>query len=196
MTSHYPGETALRLADIVVVAKTDSAHADDARKAIENARRVRPEVPIVRAASPVRLDDEDAVRGRRVLVVEDGPTITHGGMSYGAGFVAATRAGAARIVDPRPRAVGELAKILGAYPHIGPVLPAVGYSKQQLDDLERTIERTDAEVVVAATPVNLGALIRVSRPLVRARYEFAEVDSPGLAGELDRFLDRIGLRSS
>ncbi|HZP91484.1 MAG TPA: hypothetical protein VFB20_01195, partial [Burkholderiales bacterium] len=89
-----------------------------------------------------------------------------------------------------------LAKILGAYPHIGPVLPAVGYSKQQLDDLERTIERTDAEVVVAATPVNLGALIRVSRPLVRARYEFAEVDSPGLAGELDRFLDRIGLRSS
>jgi predicted GTPase len=192
-TTHHPGEAVLRMADVVVVAKTDAAAAADVRRVIETARRINPKAAIVRAASPVRLENEAAIRGRRVLVVEDGPTTTHGGMSYGAGYVAATRAHAAEIVNPRPYAAPEIAAIYARYPHIGPVLPAIGYNAGQLAALEQTVNATLADVVVAATPIDLAALISANKPVVRARYEFAEIDEDGLTAQVEAYLARSGL---
>ncbi len=192
-TSYHPGETVLRMADVVLAAKADAAADADVRRVLENARAVNPGARLVRGASPVRLEDAKRVRDRRVLVVEDGPTLTHGGMAYGAGYVAATRAGAAEIVDPRRSAAPELASLFAAHPHLGPVLPAVGYSSAQREALRRTIEASDAEVVVAATPVDLAALLALEKPVVRARYEFAELEEPGLGAVVDAFLTRAGL---
>ncbi len=190
-TTHHPGEAVLRMADVVVVAKTDAAPPEAVRQVADAARRLNPRAPVVRAASPIRLDDMQDVRGRRALVVEDGPTTTHGGMPHGAGYVAATAAGASAIVDPRPFASPEIAAVYDRYPHIGAVLPAMGYSPAQLAALARTIDAADADVVVAATPIDLAALIAVNKPIVRARYEFADVDSPGLADHVMAFLARI-----
>jgi predicted GTPase len=192
-TTHHPGEAVLRMADLVVVAKVDSASDADVERVRENVRRVNPRAPLFRATSPIRLDDPGAVRGRRVLVVEDGPTVTHGGMPYGAGFVAASRAGAAAIVDPRRFAAPEVAAVYARYPHIGPVLPAVGYGPRQLEALRRTIEDADADLVVAATPIDLGALLGIEKPVVRARYEFAEAGEPKLSEAVAYFLDRGGI---
>jgi predicted GTPase len=186
---YHPGETVLRMADVVVVNKIDSAASADVQRVIEEVRAVNPRAPIVRAASPVRLDDAAAVRGRRVLVVEDGPTITHGGMPYGAGYVAASAAGAGAIVDPRPAAPAALRDVFRRYPHIGNVLPAVGYGAEQLAALRATIEASDAEVIVAATPIDLAALIHPSKPVVRARYEYADAGEPTLGELVDRFLN-------
>jgi len=191
--THHPGETVLRMADVVVVAKADAASEGQVRAAIDAVRALLPDVPIVRGASPVRLDDPAAVRGRRVVVVDDGPTLTHGGMAHGAGFVAASRAGAAAIVDPRPFAAPEIAAAYAAYPHLGPVLPALGYSPAQLDALRRTLDAADADVVVSGTPADLAALVRLRKPVVRARYEFADLDEPGLGAHVDAFLARAGL---
>src|SRR5690606_15550800 len=143
------------------------------------------------AASPVRLDDPQAVRGRRVLVVEDGPTITHGGMATGAGYVAAVAAGAAEIVDPRRFADGSLAAVYEAYPHIGPVLPAMGYGAVQRAELARSIAASGAEVVVAGTPVDLAAMLGIAVPVVRARYAFEQRGGARLDEIVGRFLDRI-----
>jgi predicted GTPase len=188
-TSHHPGEAVLRMADVIVVAKCDVAPAADVQRVSAAARAVNPVAPIIRAASPVRLDDAMAVQGRRVLVVEDGPTVTHGGMPWGAGHVAALRAGAT-IVDPRPFAAPLLRETYERYPHIGAVLPALGYSREQLEALRQTIDATPADVVVAATPIDLAALIRLNKPVLRARYEFAETATPGLAGIVADFLAR------
>jgi predicted GTPase len=189
-TSHHPGEAVLRMADVVVVAKTDAAAAADVQRVVETCRRINPRAPVLRAASPIRLDDAAAVRGRRVLVVEDGPTTTHGGMPYGAGYVAATRAGAETIVDPRPYAAPEIQRAYRRYPQLGPVLPALGYSAAQLDALRMTIDAVPAEVVVSGTPIDLAALIRPNKPVIRARYEYAEVGEPGLASQIEKFLAR------
>jgi predicted GTPase len=186
--THHPGETCLRMADVIVINKVDSASSANVQQASEAARAVNPSAPILRAASPVRLDDAAAVRGRRVLVVEDGPTLTHGGMAYGAGYVAAVGAGAASFVDPRGSAPPEIAAVFAEHPHIGPVLPAMGYSDAQRDALRETILRSDADVVVAGTPIDLVALLELDRPVVRARYGFEEVDRPGLGQTLDDFL--------
>jgi predicted GTPase len=191
-TTHHPGEAVLRMADIVVVAKATSAADADLQRVTESVRSINPRAAIVRAASPVCLDDADAVRGRRVLVVEDGPTITHGGMAYGAGYVAATQAEAAEIVDPRGAAVGEIAEVYRRYPHIGAVLPAVGYHPSQLQALRETINGTEADLVVAATTCDLQALIDIDKPVVRACYELAEVGEPGLGGLVEAFLDEAG----
>ena len=145
------------------------------------------------AASPIRLEPPDAVRGKRALVVEDGPSTTHGGMAYGAGYVAAVVGGAASIVHPQPFAVAEIARLYEDYPHLGPVLPAMGYSAAQLDALARSIDATPADVVVSGTPIDLAALVRLAKPVVRARYEFAEAQTPGLGAEIDRYLARAGL---
>jgi predicted GTPase len=192
-TTHHPGEVVLRMADIVVVAKVDAAADADVQRVIETARQVNPKAIIVRGKSPIQLDDLKAVRDRRVLVVEDGPTTTHGGMPYGAGYLAATRAQAAEIVDPRAFAVPEIAAVYQRYPHIGSVLPAMGYFPTQLEALQQTINNADADVVVAATPIDLAALIEVNKPIVRARYEFAEADEPGLAYQVEQFLIRKGI---
>jgi predicted GTPase len=177
------------MADVVVVNKVNAAPAGGVARAVAAVRAVNAAAPVVRGALPVRLDDPDHVRGRRVLVVEDGPTLTHGSMSHGAGHVAATAAGAATIVDPRAAAAPALREVYAAHPHIGPVLPAVGYSAAQVEALRRTIEQAEADVVVAATPVDLARLLRCNKPVVRARYEFEDVDSPGLGGLVDRWLE-------
>jgi len=186
---YHPGEAVLRTADVVIVNKVDVAEAQQTARAIEVVREVNPRATIVRAASPVRLDDEDAVRGRRVLVVEDGPTLTHGSMPHGAGFMAARAAGAT-VVDPRRAATPPIREVFARYPHIGPVLPAVGYSAEQLEALRATIEAADADLVVAATPVDLARLIDVGKPVVRARYEFAEAGEPRLGDLVDAWLER------
>ena len=190
---YYPGEAVLRTADVIVVNKVDAASRGDVERAIAVARSVNTRAPLVEAASPVRLDEPTAVRGRRVIVVEDGPTITHGQMPHGAGFVAATAAGAI-VVDPRPTAAPALQKVFAQYPHIGAVLPAVGYSEEQLEALRVTIARAEADAVIAATPVDLARLVPIDKPLVRARYEFMETATPGLGGYVDDWLARLPLR--
>jgi predicted GTPase len=190
---YYPGEAVLETADVIVANKVDAASAEQVTRAVATARAVNPDAPIVRAASPVRLDDAAAVRGRRVVVVEDGPTITHGSMSYGAGFAAATAAGAI-VVDPRPGAAPLLRDVFVQYPHIGPVVPAVGYSPAQLEALRLTLDRAKADVVVSATPVDLARLFPLDKPIVRARYEFAETSEPGLGSLIDAWLARLPAR--
>lgn len=187
-TGYHPGETVLRMADVVLLAKADAADPGAVQQVMDSARRANPDAVIVRGSMPVRLDDAAAVHGKRVLVVEDGPTITHGGMPHGAGYVAALAAGAAAIVDPRASAAPAIAAVYAQYPHIGPVLPATGYSAAQLEALRQTINHARADVVVAATPIDLAALIALELPLVRACYEFVDSERPGLAAELDRFL--------
>jgi predicted GTPase len=187
-TAYHPGEAVLRTADVVVINKVDAAARADVQRVTDDVRAVRPGAAIVHAASPVHLDDAAAVRGRRVLVVEDGPTITHGGMPYGAGFIAATGAGAAAIVDPRPWVAPALQPIFARYPHIGRVLPAVGYGAAQLAALRETINAAAAEVVVAATPIDLAALLALDKPVVRARYDFADAGEPTLGAVVEAFL--------
>ncbi len=191
-TTHHPGETVLRMADAIVVAKVDSAAPADVERVRAEVAAVNPRAAVLRGASPVRLDDAAAVHGRRVLVVEDGPTLTHGGMPSGAGLVAVQSLGDATVVDPRRSATPEIAAVYAAHPHIGPVLPAVGYGPAQLAALAATIARARPDVVVAATPVDLGRLIQCEAPIVRARYDYADADEPGLAGLVDRFA--AGLR--
>jgi predicted GTPase len=193
-TTHHPGEAVLRMADIVVVAKTNSASEADIRKVSETARSLAPAAPVVRAASIVSLDGAASVAGKRVIVVEDGPTITHGGMAYGAGYVAASQAGVAEIVDPRPSAVGDIADVFRRYPHIGKVLPAMGYSEKELGELQATINGSAADVVIAGTPIDLARLMRLNKPVVRARYEFAEAGEPRLSALVEDFVRRLGAR--
>lgn len=188
ISTHHPGETVARMADVLVINKVDAAPAADVRAAEHELRAVNPTAPIVRSASPVAIENGATVTGRRVLVIEDGPTITHGGMAHGAGFSAATTAGAV-VVDPRDSADPVLRKIFEAYPHIGRVLPAVGYGPTQLAALERTINNAAIDMIVSATPLDLSRLIRVNKPIVRVRYEFAETDEPRLSAIVDAFID-------
>ena len=192
-STHHPGEACARMADVIVLSKCDSAPAAEVAALAAACRSLNPAAPILRAALPIALDRPEAVHGRRVLVIEDGPTLTHGGMAHGAGYLAALRAGARAIVDPRSAAAPEIAALYAQYPHIGSVLPAVGYSPAQLDALRRTIESADAEVVVAATPIDLASLIGTGKPVVRARYEFQDLDAPGLWGSVEEFLASHGL---
>ena len=177
--AYHPGETNLRMADVVVVNKIDSAAPEDVERVLRNVEAVNPRATIVRAESPVTLDDGPPLAGRRALVVEDGPTLTHGGMSFGAGTVAVRHAGA-KLVDPRPFAVGSIAETLARYPRIGPVLPALGYDAKQLHELEATIDAADCDVVVTGTPIALERLIRTRHPLRHARYELRELGRPTL----------------
>jgi predicted GTPase len=189
--TYYPGETNLRLADVVVINKVDSAAPHDIATVERNIHAVNPHAIIVRAASPVTLVGDPDLTGKRVLVVEDGPTITHGGMPFGAGVVAARNAGATTFVDPRPYAVGSIAATYEQYPGIGTVLPAMGYGEQQLDDLTTTIRHTDCDVVVAGTPIDLQHVIPdPGHPVFTARYELQEVGTPTLHDVLRPYLDK------
>ncbi len=194
VTTHHPGETVARMADILVANKADAAAPSEVTALIERLRAVNPRATIIRGHLPVQLDDPDAVRGRRVLVVEDGPTLTHGGMSYGAGAVAALAAGAAELVDPRDSAAPDLLPVFRGHPHLGTVLPAMGYSAAQQRALAQTIEASTAELVVSATPIDLAALLAISKPLVRARYAFAEDPATPLSALVDAFLLRHPMR--
>jgi predicted GTPase len=179
------------MADVIVVNKVGAAAPDQVERAIEAARAVRPGVPILRADSPVVLDHPEAVRGKRVLVVDDGPTLTHGGMPYGAGYVAAVAAGAAEIVDPRRSAPPSIAAVFARHPHLGRVLPAMGYDAAQRDALRETIEGSDAECVVIGTPTDLARDLGLTRPSVRARYGHLDLDHPGLGAVVDRFAESV-----
>jgi predicted GTPase len=192
-TTHHPGEAVLRMADIVVIAKTNSAAEADIQRVADTARALAPKAIITRAASEVRLDNPSAVKGKRVLVVDDGPTITHGGMSYGAGYIAAVQGGAAEIVDARRFAIGDIVDVYRQFPHIGKVVPAMGYSEKELGDLAATINAVPADVVVAGTPTDLGHLMQLNKPIVRARYDFKEVGEPRLGELVLRFLKDRGL---
>lgn len=198
-TSHHPGEVVLRMADIIVVAKVDAASAASIQQVEATARQINPQARLVRAASPIRLENLEAIgnppslAGLTALVIEDGPTTTHGGMAYGAGYVAATQAHASHLVDPRPYAAADIAAVYREYPHIGTVLPAMGYSAAQLEALRQTINATPADVVISATPINLTALIEVNKPVVRVRYEFAEAGTPTLSQYLEEFLATLSL---
>jgi predicted GTPase len=180
----HPGEANLRMADCVVINKVDSASRSDTDAVRDNIIAVNPDAVIIEAASPIAVDNPAAIRGKRVLVVEDGPTVTHGGMAFGAGVVAARRFGAAEVVDPRPYAVGSIADTYRAYPNLGPILPAMGYGPHQMRELQETIEHTPADLIIAATPIDLSRVLEVNRPIERVRYELQEIGQPTLADVL------------
>ena len=187
---YHPGETNLRMADVVVINKIDSAEVADVAQVAANVAQLNPTARIVRARSPITLDDPSSLAGSRVLVVEDGPTITHGGMPFGAGTVAARAAGAGELVDPRPWAVGSIADTYAAYPDIGPVLPAMGYGQQQMAELAATLRAAECDVVVIGTPIDLTRLLDVGHPTRRATYELEEVGEPSLRSVL---VDHLGI---
>jgi predicted GTPase len=195
IATHHPGEACLRMADLVVVNKVNAAPTADVERAIASVRALRPGVTVIRAASPVELDAGAAVRGKRVVVVDDGPTLTHGGMPHGAGHVAAAAAGA-RILDPRRWAAPALRRVYEQHPHLGHVVPAVGYGPAQLAALRETLEASEAELIVSGTPLDLGRLLSLSKPVVRARYAYRDVERPGLAERVDAFLAERGLGRS
>ncbi len=186
--NYYPGEVTLRLADVVIINKIDSADHENILKVRENIRKVNPEATVVDAASTIRIDNPDLIRGKKVLVVEDGPTLTHGEMKIGAGIVAAERFGAKEIIDPRPYTVGKLAETFKIYPNIGTLLPAMGYSNQQLKDLETTINNTDCDSVVIGTPIDLNRVINIKKPNTRVYYELQEIGYPDLEKVICDFL--------
>ena len=185
---YHPGETNLRMADVVVVNKVDSAGLDAVARVVADVEMVNPRATVVRAASPVTLEPGPSLAGRRVLVVEDGPTITHGGMPFGAGVVAARQAGATELVDPRSYAVGSIAATYARYPDIGAVLPAMGYGEAQLAELGATIRGVPCDAVVLGTPMDLARLIDLGHPSRRASYELREVGSPTLPEVLAPYL--------
>jgi predicted GTPase len=177
---YHPGETNLRMGDLFIVNKVDTAPPKGVEEVERTIRSVNPRARIIRARSPITLDDPGAVRGKRVLVVEDGPTLTHGEMKFGAGHVAAKRGGAAMIVDPRPYAAGSIRDVYAKYPHVTDVLPAMGYGAAQMKELAATIEAAPCDVVVIGTPIDLGRLLAVTKPTARARYELDEEDPTAL----------------
>lgn len=184
---YYPGEANLRAADVVVINKIDSANADDVLMVRENIMAVNPDAVVIDGASPLTVEDYEMIKGKRVLVVEDGPTLTHGEMEYGAGVVAAEKFGAAELVDPRPYTVGTITQTFEKYPGIGTLLPAMGYGDQQVKDLEETINKCDCDLVVIGTPIDLRKLVNINKPAVRVAYDLQEIGKPDLADVLAKF---------
>ena len=188
--SYYPGETNLRMADVVIINKVDTASPENIETVRKNTRTANPEAVIIEAASPITVDGPAAIKGKRVLVVEDGPTLTHGGMAYGAGVIAAKKLGAAETVDPRPYAVGSIAKTFKKYSHLGTLLPALGYGKEQIRELEETINKTPCDVVLIGTPIDLRRVLRINKPAVRAQYTLEEHGTPTLEDVLKQHLTK------
>ena len=189
--AYYPGEVTLRLADVVVINKIDSADFEDIQTVRKNIALVNPNAVVVDAASTISVEDPEVIRGKRVLVVEDGPTLTHGDMKIGAGIVAAKRFGAAEIVDPREYAVGKLAETYRIYPGIGNLLPAMGYGEEQMRDLSETIERTDCDSVIIATPIDLARVIKINKPNTRVNYSLQEIGRPDMEDVLRDLIKKI-----
>jgi predicted GTPase len=188
-STYHPGETNVLLADLILVGKVNTAETADIESVEANCRRLNPRAAILRCASEIRIADPEAIRGKRVLVVEDGPTLTHGGMRYGAGWLAAKQAGAAEIVDPAPYAVGALAETYAKYPNARGILPAMGYGEEQIRDLEATIRATPADVVVEGTPIELARVLRSDKPIVNVTYELVELAPGGLERALRAALE-------
>ncbi len=188
--TYYPGQANLLMSDVVVINKVESADAEDVSEVRNNIRMACPKATIIEAASPVQVDDYEKIRGKRVLVVEDGPTLTHGEMPYGAGVVAAEKYGAGELVDPRPYTVRSITKTFEKYPGIGVLLPAMGYGNQQVKDLQATINKVDCDLVIVATPIDLTRLIKINKPSVRVFYSLQEIGSPDLTSVLHGFFSK------
>ena len=184
---YHPGETNFRRAQVIVINKMDTAKKEDIDVVLANIKKINPKAIIVRANSPTIVEDGGRITGKRVLVIEDGPTLTHGGMKYGAGIVAARKYGAAEIIDPRPFAVGTIKKTFEKYNHLDNVLPAMGYGDKQTRELAKTIEAIDCDLVVSATPIDITRVIKVSKPILRVGYELEEIGSPTLKDLLKKF---------
>ncbi|MDP4292551.1 MAG: cyclic 2,3-diphosphoglycerate synthase [Bacteroidota bacterium] len=192
--SYYPGEVVARISDVLVINKIDSASLESINTVRENLARINPTAIVVDCASPVSVDRPEAIRGKRVLVVEDGPTLTHGEMKIGAGIIAARKFGAAELVDPRPYTVGKLSETFRLYPNIGTLLPAMGYGEEQVRDLETTINNTPCDVVVIATPIDLKRIVKINKPTVKVSYDLQEIGSPNLQGIIDDFVRKHHLK--
>ena len=186
--TYHPGETNLRMADVVIINKVDTAVPKNVERVKENVKMVNPKAKILEAASPITVDRPELIKGNRVLVVEDGPTLTHGNMSYGAGAIIAKQLGASEIVDPRPYAVGSIKKTYGKFTHLGAILPAVGYGEKQVAELKETIDRTPCDAVVIGTPIDLRRVVNIDKPAVRVRYELKVLGLITLEGILEEFL--------
>ena len=191
-TSFYPGEATLRMADVIIINKMDSAGPESIQTVRDSIERVNPRAIVIDAASPINVDRPELIKGKRCLVVEDGPTLTHGMMKIGAGVVAARKFGAKELVDPRPYVVGKLAGTFKTYPNIGTLLPAMGYGDEQVRDLEATINKTDCDTVVIATPIDLNRIVKINKPTVKVGYDLQEIGSPNLGEVLTDFLKKIG----
>jgi predicted GTPase len=192
---YYPGEVTLRLADVVVINKIDTSAPGAIQEVRESIEKVNPGAIVIDGASPIRVDDHTLIRGKRVLVVEDGPTLTHGEMKIGAGVVAARKFGAAELVDPRPFTVGKLSETFRIYPGIGTLLPAMGYGEEQLKDLQTTINNTDCDSVVIATPIDLKRIIKINKPATRVYYDLQEIGDPDLSQVLAEFVKKFKLET-
>ncbi len=190
-STYYPGEVNARMADVLVINKVDTAKPEDVAKLEENLKALNPKATIIKAESPITVTKPDEVKGKKVLVIEDGPTLTHGEMPFGAGTLAAQRAGAAEIIDPRPYAVGSIKEVYKKYPHIGKLLPAMGYSEKQMEELKKTIERTPCDLVVIGTPIDLRRYINIPKPVVRVMYELKEVGKPDLEDVLKPIIEEV-----
>ena len=188
--SFYPGEVVARISDVIVINKIDSASLENINIVRNNLRNINPNAIIIDGASPLSVDKPELIKGKRVLVIEDGPTLTHGHMKIGAGTVAAQKYGAAELVDPRQYAVGKLAETFKIYSNIGTLLPAMGYGDEQIHDLERTIENTPCDTVVIATPIDLKRIINIKKPTVKVGYELQEIGTPNLDGVLEDFITK------
>lgn len=188
--AYYPGETNLRMADVVVINKVDTATPEGVETVRRSIEAVNPDALVIEAASPVTVDNPEMIKGKKVLVVEDGPTLTHGNMAYGAGVIIAKKLGAAEIVDPRPYAVGSIAETFKKYSHLGALLPAVGYGREQIKELEETIDATPCDVIVIGTPIDLRRVLTISKPAVRAEYSLKELGTPTLEDVLKKHFQR------
>ncbi len=191
--SYYPGETNLRMADVVIINKVATADYEDIEEVRDNIMDVNPNAIIIDAASPLGVEDMASIRGKRVLVVEDGPTVTHGDMPYGAGLIAARKAGAI-IIDPRPFAVGSIKDTFEKYYHLENVLPAMGYGKKQMEELQKTINKSDADAIVIGTPIDLKSVIKINKPSVRVKYDLQEIGKPDLDDVLTEFVKKHKLK--
>ncbi|MEJ2049217.1 MAG: cyclic 2,3-diphosphoglycerate synthase [Calditrichota bacterium] len=185
---YYPGEANLRMADVIVINKIDTADSEDVREVRESIFEVNPDAMVIEAASPIYVEDYHLIQGKRVLAVEDGPTLTHGEMTYGAAVVASEKFGATELVDPRPYTVGTITDTYEKYPAIGTLLPAMGYGDKQIKDLEDTINNTDCDVVIIGTPIDLRKIIKINKPAVRVTYELQEIGKPDMMDALKRFI--------
>ncbi|MFP4448714.1 MAG: cyclic 2,3-diphosphoglycerate synthase [Bacteroidales bacterium] len=192
--NYFPGEVNLRLADVVVINKIDSAEPDKIQTVRENIAKVNPNAIVIDGASPIKVEDVSVIKGKRVLVVEDGPTLTHGEMKIGAGTVAARKFGASEIIDPRPYTVGRLKETFEIYPEIGKLLPAMGYGDEQIKDLEKTINNTDCDSVIIGTPIDLNRIVKIKKPNTRVFYDLDEIGKPDFDDVLGEFLQQHDLK--
>ncbi|MFW3145561.1 MAG: cyclic 2,3-diphosphoglycerate synthase [Thermoplasmatota archaeon] len=184
--SYYPGEVNVLMADVVIINKIGSAYPEDIEEVRANVIEINPDAVIIDAASPISVEETEAIRGKKVLVVEDGPTVTHGGMTYGAGFVAAQKFGAAEVVDPREYAVDSIMETFEKYDHLENILPAMGYGDEQVKDLEDTINAVDCDIVVTGTPIDISRVVNVNKPIMRVRYDLQVIGKPDLKTQIEK----------